>query len=157
MILRQTMVLVPDGPEHRLHRKLSHLALNPGAVFAFTKVQRDSILRCISRLATTRDFDREIRVCVPRRTGSFAGINHALLGRAVARSIVEMVYGIKIDSIDDPVSAICVSPSAFVDFCKFIVCADTVFGALGDALVPGRYLADTIPYRPCAAFLRWSK
>ncbi|KZV85576.1 cytochrome P450 [Exidia glandulosa HHB12029] len=110
MDFNRTMVLVPDGPEHKAHRRLSHIALNPSAVQAFTKIQTESIRRCIERLATTPDYDKEIRV-------------------AVARSIVEMVYGIKIEGIDDP----------------FVVCADTVFEALGDALVPGRYLADVIP------------
>ncbi|EJD42186.1 cytochrome P450 [Auricularia subglabra TFB-10046 SS5] len=110
MDFTRTMVLARDGPELRTQRKLSHIALNPTAVQAFTEVQRKYIHNCIPLLANSKNFEMEIRL-------------------SVIRSIVDMVYGIKVDSIDDP----------------FIVQSDTVFYALGEAIAPGRYLADTFP------------
>lgn len=110
MDFNRMTALLPQGPVLRMHRRLAHMVLNPEAVRNFSTVQEDAIQRCI--------------VAIRKRPDAFTELRFGPL-----RSIVEMVYGLKLQTPDDP----------------FVKEADIVITELGQALLPGYYLADTIP------------
>lgn len=128
MGFNQSMLLLSEGPELRLHKKLALMALNTTAVRRFAEVQREAVHRCVVRLLDTQDYEKELRV-------------------AIVRSIVRMTYGFTVDSLEDP----------------FVMATENSSVAVGEALVPGRFLADTIPilkhvplWFPGAGFKRYA-
>lgn len=64
LIVLQQPVLLPEGKDHRMTRKVAHAALNAQALAAFAGVQRDAVARCVVGLGSAEDFAREIKLHV---------------------------------------------------------------------------------------------
>ncbi|EJD42174.1 cytochrome P450 [Auricularia subglabra TFB-10046 SS5] len=121
--LSQFLLLLSEGPELKLHKRLAAMALNTTAVRHFAEVQREAIHRCVVRVLNAQDHAKEFRV-------------------AVVRSIVRMTYGFTVDSLDDPDKGNA-PPSFMANLLEGIEngsierCDDDVIGSIGGTLYGG--------------------
>ncbi|KAF7760173.1 hypothetical protein Agabi119p4_10849 [Agaricus bisporus var. burnettii] len=106
-------VLLPYGSSWRRQRRAFHNFFHPNVVDTYYPIQVNA----------ARRFLRNILVSSPER-------HVELMHTALAETIMEVSYGIKIKGLDDP----------------YVKDAESVLEGLADGGTPGRYLVDVFPF-----------
>lgn len=115
----------------RDRRRLMHNAFNPIAVQSFRTLQLECARELLPRLKYTTDVVVELRqydACVYHPLSTHLNAN-TLFFRLAGKTIMDIAYGLKVKSKNDP----------------FIAAAEKGVAALLIAGVPGAYLVDSIP------------
>ncbi|KAJ8519672.1 hypothetical protein ONZ45_g3424 [Pleurotus djamor] len=131
MGLNQSTVLRQNDAEWRLHRRFSHLVLNPLAVQQYHHMQEDSARRlCVSMFTHPEGFKDAIRL--------FS-----------ARIILGVTYGFSVESVDDKVLPVFVFfPPLLIAHGsgKYVKHSEATINFIPRAFIPGAYLCDLLPF-----------